>query len=183
MGVVNESAARCVVEVIPRVMRTLAQEFRSTGYPPAPVHCVLLVSLAEGPHNLTELAEKLAVSLPTMSNSINTLVERGWVSRSRAAEDRRMVVVELTPEGQAILDKTTCSVAGRVGELLASLSPEECEMLLSGLEILDGCFSRTAECSQLPARQAGRCGQNQNRAVAQGDLCPPTIDETVERGS
>ncbi len=180
MATGRESAARCVVEVIPRVMRTLALEFRSTGYLPTPVHCVLLVSLAEGPHNLTELAEKLAVSLPTMSNSINTLVERGWVSRSRAAEDRRMVVVELTPDGQAILDKTTYSVAGRVGELLGSLSPDECELLLSGLEILDGCFSRTAECSQRPARPADPGEQDQNGPVGQGDLCPPTRNEKVE---
>lgn len=180
MATGRESAARCVVEVIPRVMRTLALEFRNTGCLPTPVHCVLLVSLAEGPHNLTELAEKLAVSLPTMSNSINTLVERGWVSRSRAAEDRRMVVVELTPDGQTILDKTTYSVAGRVGELLASLSPEECELLLSGLEILDGCFSRTAECSPRPARQAGHGEQGQNGSVGQGDLYPPTTDEIVE---
>jgi DNA-binding MarR family transcriptional regulator len=152
----RESAARCVVEVIPRVMRTLAQEFRSTGYLPAPVHCGLLVSLAERPYNLTELAEKHAVSLPTMSNSINALVERGWVSRSRDTEDRRMVVVELTPNGRAILDKTTYSVAGRVGRLLASLSPEECELLLSGLEILDECFSRTGECSPRLARPGSR---------------------------
>lgn len=161
----RESAARCVVEVIPRVMRTLAQEFRSTGYLPAPVHCGLLVSLAERPYNLTELAEKHAVSLPTMSNSINTLVERGWVSRSRDTEDRRMVVVELTPDGQAVLDETTCSVAGRVGELLASLSPDQCELLVSGLEILDGCFSRTAECSPRLRRPAGCGEQDQNRSA------------------
>jgi DNA-binding MarR family transcriptional regulator len=180
MATGRESAARCVVDVIPRVMRTLAQEFRSTGYLPTPVHCVLLVCLAEGPHNLTELAEKLAVSLPTMSNSINTLVERGLVSRSRAAEDRRMVVVEMTPEGQAILDKTTCSVAGRVGEFLASLSPGECELLLSGLEILDACFSRPGECPPRPVGRAGGGEQDQNEPAGQGEQSPPTTNQIVE---
>jgi DNA-binding MarR family transcriptional regulator len=152
MAIDTETAARRVVEVIPRVMRTLAMEFRNTGYLPAPVHCGLLVALEERPYNLTELAEKHAVSLPTMSSSINTLVERGWVSRSRDAEDRRMVVVELTPEGQAVLDKTTGAVAGRVTELLDSLSPEQCELLLSGLEILDECFTRSV--SAEPASSA-----------------------------
>jgi DNA-binding MarR family transcriptional regulator len=145
MAIDTETAARRVVEVIPRVMRTLAMEFRNTGYLPAPVHCGLLVALEERPHNLTELAEKHAVSLPTMSNSINTLVERGWVTRSRDADDRRMVVVELTPEGQAVLDKTTCAMARSVAELLASLSPDQCELLLSGLEILDECFARSVD--------------------------------------
>jgi DNA-binding MarR family transcriptional regulator len=143
MAIDTETAARRVVEVIPRVMRTLALEFRTTGHLPAPVHCGLLVALEERPHNLTELAERHAVSLPTMSNSINTLVERGWVTRSRDAEDRRMVVVELTPDGQAVLDQTTHAVTGSVAELLASLSPDECESLLSGLKVLDECFARS----------------------------------------
>jgi DNA-binding MarR family transcriptional regulator len=149
MAIDTETAARRVVEVIPRVMRTLALEFRTTGHLPAPVHCGLLVALEERPHNLTELAERHAVSLPTMSNSINTLVERGWVSRSRDAEDRRMVVVELTPDGQAVLDQTTHAVTGSVAELLGSLSPEQCELLLSGLELLDECFARSVSCERV----------------------------------
>ena len=47
MAIDTETAARRVVEVIPRVMRTLALEFRTTGHLPAPVHCGLLVALAE----------------------------------------------------------------------------------------------------------------------------------------
>lgn len=135
-------AARQVVEVIPLVMRTLALEMRSTGYLPAPVHCPLMVILTEGPHNLSELAEIQAVSLPTMSNSISALVERGWVTRVRAPYDRRMVLVELTPAGRAVLQDVKRSVEGRVGRLLASLSPAECDQLLTGLQVLRGCFAR-----------------------------------------
>jgi DNA-binding MarR family transcriptional regulator len=140
MATDTDTAARRVMEVIPLVMRTLALEMRSTGSLLAPVHCGLLIALAEGPHNLTELAEKQAVSLPTMSSSISTLEERGWVRRARDAHDRRVVYVELTPAGRVVLEKLTCSVAGRVGELLASLSATEREQLLVGLSILRGCF-------------------------------------------
>jgi DNA-binding MarR family transcriptional regulator len=131
------------MEVIPQVMRTLALEMRSTGLHLAPVHCGLLVALAEGPHNLTELAERHAVSLPTMSSSISTLEERGLVTRARDADDRRVVFVELTPDGRAVLEKFMCSVVGQVGELLAPLSNTEREQLLVGLSILSGCFARS----------------------------------------
>ncbi len=141
-------AARQVVEVIPLVMRTLALEMRSTGYLLAPVHCPLMVMLAEGSHNLSELAETQAVSLPTMSNSISALVERGWVTRVRAPHDRRMVLVELTPAGRTVLEEVKRSVEGRVGRLLASLSPAECDQLLTGLEVLCGCFTRPADGAQ-----------------------------------
>ncbi len=143
MGTSTEAAARRVVEIIPLVMRTLASEIRNTGYLPAPVHCGLLVALAERSHNLTELAERHAVSLPTMSSSINTLVEQGWVTRRRAGQDRRMVIVELTPAGHAVLDELTSSVSSRVAGLLSSLSPDECDQLVESLELLRTCFART----------------------------------------
>jgi predicted glycosyltransferase len=68
--------ARRIMEVVPMVMRTLALEMRCVGPLGVPAHGRLLVILAEGPHNLSELAEKQAASLPTMSNSSSTLVER-----------------------------------------------------------------------------------------------------------
>jgi DNA-binding MarR family transcriptional regulator len=141
----TEVAARRVVEVIPLVMRILALEMRSTGYVPAPVHCRLMVILAERPHNLSELAEKQAVSLPTTSNSISTLVERGWVTRTRAHHDRRVVMVELTPSGRAVLEDMMRSVEARVAQLTAALSPEECDQLSAGLDVLRGCFARACD--------------------------------------
>jgi DNA-binding MarR family transcriptional regulator len=141
----TEVAARRVVEVIPLVMRRLALEMRSTGYVPAPVHCRLMVVLAERPHNLSELAEKQAVSLPTMSNSISTLVERGWVTRKRAPHDRRMVMVELTPAGRTVLEDMMRSVEARVAQLTAALSAEECDQLSAGLDVLRGCFARKCD--------------------------------------
>jgi DNA-binding MarR family transcriptional regulator len=145
-----ETAARQVLEVIPLVMRTLALELRRTRYTLAPVHFRLLVILAERPHNLTELAEKQAVSLPTMSNSVTTLVERGWVKRVRPAHDRRMVLVELTPAGRGVLNEILRPVEAQVTQLLASLSPAECDQLMAGCAILRGAFARAAEDTQSP---------------------------------
>ena len=135
-------AAREIMEVVPMVMRTLALEMRSVGHLPEPAHLRLLVLLAECPHNLSELAEKQAVSLPTMSNSISTLVERGWVARSRSLHDRRKVQVELMSAGREILDQMRVAVEGRMVRRLSCLSPAECEHLVQGLEMLRGCFVR-----------------------------------------
>jgi DNA-binding MarR family transcriptional regulator len=149
MGTSSETTARRITEIIPLVMRTLALEIRSTGYLPAPVHCGLLVALSKHPHNLTELAETHAVSLPTMSSTISTLEERGWVTRTRTADDRRVVLVELTAEGEAILEDLTSSVADRVSELLAGLSPAQCEQIVESLELLRVCFARTPSCERV----------------------------------
>lgn len=146
----TQLVARQVVEVIPQVMRTLALEIRSTGHLPLPAHCPLLVILAERPHNLSELAEKHAVSLPTMSNSISRLVERGLVTRVRAPHDRRVVRVELTTAGKAALELMRRSVEERLARSLVNLSPEQCDEVLAGLEALAACFGPVAETRQGP---------------------------------
>ena len=87
-------------EIIPLVMRTVAAELRAAGELPAPAHFGLLSILSEQPRTLTELAALQGVSLPTMSNSISAMVERGWVRRTAPDEDRRVVIIEVTATGQ-----------------------------------------------------------------------------------
>lgn len=97
--------------------------------------------LAKGPHNLSELASKHAVSLPTMSNSITALVERGWVTRERAADNRRMVLVKLTPTGEQVLCKIQEKAQARRADIISSLSPAECDQILAGLATLRSTFA------------------------------------------
>ncbi len=143
-------AAREITEVVPLVMRTLALEMRSMGHLPEPTHLRLLLLLAERPHCLSELAEKQAVSLPTMSNSISTLVERGLVTRSRTSHDRRKVLVELMPAGRQMLEEMRVALERRLARRLTCLSPADCERVVQGLEMLRGCFARIPGSEQPP---------------------------------
>ena len=145
MSTSTQIVVRQVLEIIPLVMRTLASELRHTRHTLSHGHFRLLYILTQGPHNLSKLAERQAVSLPTMSNSITTLVDRGWVRRARAPDDRRMVFVELTPAGQVVLDDIRHQVEARVTEMLAPLSPTECERLSAGLETLRSAFTKATE--------------------------------------
>jgi hypothetical protein len=84
--------AREILEIIPLVMRTVAAELRAAGEMPAPAHFGLLSILSIRPRMLSDLASLQGVSLPTMSNSISAMVERGWVKREapgRSAPGRR----------------------------------------------------------------------------------------------
>ena len=87
--------ARDILEIIPLVMRTVAAELRAAGEMPAPAHFGLLSILSVRPRMLSDLASLQGVSLPTMSNSISAMVERGWVRRESArrrsarGDDRR----------------------------------------------------------------------------------------------
>src|SRR5258708_5717963 len=99
-------SARDILEIIPQVMRTVAAELRAAGELPAPGHFGLLSVLSERPRMLTDLASLHGVSLPTMSNSVSAMVERGWVRRTAPPErDRRIAIIEVTSTGRAALER------------------------------------------------------------------------------
>jgi DNA-binding MarR family transcriptional regulator len=57
-----------------------------------------------GQRRMGELAEDLGVKLPTATGIVDRLVERGLVQRSASDEDRRVVWVRPTAEGEAIAE-------------------------------------------------------------------------------
>src|SRR5262249_56758095 len=103
---------RTLPEIMPLVMRTVAAELRAAGELPTPAHFPLLHVLSERPRTLSELAALRGVSLPSMSNSVATLVGRGWIRRAEPGRDRRVLMLEVTAGGRAALHRAT-RAAGR----------------------------------------------------------------------
>jgi DNA-binding MarR family transcriptional regulator len=135
-------AAREFLQIIPLVMHSLGSDMRQSTQLPVPGHFNLLFMLAEGPHNLRELAEKHSVSAPTMSSTISTLVERGWVERAQSEADRRQICISLTPAGHDLLATVQTFAENRISEILAPLSEEEMAQLIAGLTVLRTAFTR-----------------------------------------
>jgi len=134
--------AREILTVVPLVMRAVAAELRASGELPAPAHFGLLSMLSAQPHarTLTELAAFQGVSLPTMSNSISALVDRGWVQRTGAGGDRRQVVIEVTPTGRAALDRVSACAERHLAEVLAPLDARSRRRVHTGLGLLRQVF-------------------------------------------
>jgi DNA-binding MarR family transcriptional regulator len=129
--------AHKIVKIIPRLMRNLGMDLKSTGLNLAPSHFRLLAMIGHRAWNLSELAEQQGVSQATMSNSVATLVEKGWVQRELESHDRRMVRVEITSHGLSLIRDVHQRLEERVARLLSTLGGEDLEKLQAGLEILD----------------------------------------------
>ena len=141
--------AREILQIIPLVMRTVAAELRSAGELPAPAHFGLLSVLSERPRMLTDLASLQGVSLPTMSNSISAMVERGWVRRAAPEKDRRVVMIEVTTTGRAALERVAKCAETHLADVLAPLDLPARRRLQGGLGILRKVFASTAAASML----------------------------------
>ena len=133
-------SAREILEIVPLVMRTVAAELRAAGELPAPAHFGLLSVLSVRPRMLTDLASLQGVSLPTMSSSIGAMVERGWVKRTAPDGDRRVVIVEVTSNGRAALERVSRAAETHLAEMLAPLDLPARRRLLGGLGVLRRVF-------------------------------------------
>lgn len=64
---------------------------------------MLLLVCEQADLSVRELAEQLAVGKPAVSRGIAALVERGLVSSRPNKDDKRLVVVQATPQGRATM--------------------------------------------------------------------------------
>jgi DNA-binding MarR family transcriptional regulator len=133
-------AARDILKIVPLVMRAVAAELRAAGELLAPAHFGLLSLLSAQPRTLTELAGLQGVSLPTMSNSISAMVQRGWVRRSEPMTDRRMVLIKVTPTGKGALERVGRVAERHIADLLEPLDAASRHRLQAGLALLRQVF-------------------------------------------
>jgi cytochrome b561 len=84
----------------------------------------VLLRLREANETLTAgaLADMLDLSPSAMTNRLDRLEEDGLVSRARDTEDRRSVLVSLTPRGEEVVGQAVERQAKEESSLLAVLS-------------------------------------------------------------
>ncbi|GEL98069.1 MarR family winged helix-turn-helix transcriptional regulator [Cellulomonas terrae] len=83
-----------------------------------------------------ELAARLGLEKSTVSRLAAGMVDRGWLSRERDPDDRRLYRLQLTAAGQDVADRVGTELSEHHGRLLARLSPDERHALGVGLGAL-----------------------------------------------
>jgi MarR family transcriptional regulator, 2-MHQ and catechol-resistance regulon repressor len=94
-----------------------------------PQLAVLEALLHVGPMSQSELGRKLLRSNPNMTALLDNLERGKWIQRERSSEDRRVVVVSLTPEGRRVIERVFPAHAAHVTALMGALTAEEQETL------------------------------------------------------
>jgi DNA-binding MarR family transcriptional regulator len=90
----------------------------------------------DGPYRLTDLAAAEGLSQPGMTQLVTRLEGDGLVRRSPAPGDRRVVLVEATDAGAALVDRRRRQRAAQLGRLLDGLTPAERGAVQAALPVL-----------------------------------------------
>ncbi|MGH7486831.1 MAG: MarR family winged helix-turn-helix transcriptional regulator [bacterium] len=78
-----------------------------------------------GPLTSGALAKAMALSPPTITGILDRLELRGLLNRERRPEDKRRVLVTLTPAGRTLANAAPSSLEKQLGHALAGLSRSE----------------------------------------------------------
>ena len=93
----------------------------------------LFLITSKGSTNFRKLAEALGVTPANVTRIVYRLVEQGLVSRTEDPKDRRVMILQATDEGRAIIANLRESGINRMTQILMFLSLEELGALAQGL--------------------------------------------------
>lgn len=119
-----------------RINRLQDQVLASLDVPLTSRQYRVLARVEQGFTSPTKLARLARRSLPTLSETIEGLVKRDLIERTPSAEDRRAVVLALTPKGEKALSDAEVHMEELANDLISALTAEEADELAAHLEVL-----------------------------------------------
>lgn len=100
----------------------------------APQLVCLLAAVAKGPMSTTALSREVHLSASTVVGILDRLEEKGWITRVRAQEDRRVVMVAATEQGIALARSAPSPLQRRLADALNALPELERATIALSLE-------------------------------------------------
>lgn len=97
-------------------------------------------AIGSGIQTMTDVADKLGITVGTLTTAINRLVNKGYVERNRSEEDRRVVEIGLSKKGRLAFKIHEAFHREMVKNMIEGLSIEDNEVLIQSLSNLNTFF-------------------------------------------
>ncbi len=99
--------------------------------------------VSENEKTISDIAEDLDITLPSVTTAINKLVHRGFVEKEKGQRDGRKVFVKLTKKGEQIDKLHKYFHEKMVRSVTKELTEDEKSAMLHGIEKLNTFFSKS----------------------------------------
>lgn len=98
-----------------------------------------------GRRKTSEISELLGISLPAVSEILNSMENENLIIRTHDENDRRIVAIELSQEGKALVNSLEKHNQGLIEEALNSMPVENFEIAVDFLGKLTGILHNSVE--------------------------------------
>lgn len=138
-AIVNE----LLVDIFNRILAIEGESLKQKGVKlsMSEIHVLEAVTKAEEP-TMTNIAKRLGITVGSLTVSVNTLYQKGFLSRERDQEDRRKVVIGLLPKAEEVLEIHNDFHNDMINSIFKDLKIEEDEILISSLNKLSSYFKQ-----------------------------------------
>jgi DNA-binding MarR family transcriptional regulator len=131
----------------------VAENARSHGLSHAALNALAVIEGNGAPLATGEISTRMHITTGTMTTVLDTLERNGYIHRLADPDDRRRVLVDITPAAQAVLDQMLPEVQQRAKVVMGVLDDDTLHTLLDTLATLDGAIDAAPENLPSPARR------------------------------
>ena len=117
----------------------------NTGFAKLTIHQLQYIDAigALGQPTITQVAEKLHITKPSVTNGVNKLIRLGYVTKNQSSQDKRVYHVSLTAEAAQIVDAKYRALKDYGEFIRSALSAEEARQFELTLAKLVHLFERS----------------------------------------
>jgi len=126
-------------ETVPPVWNTVRSHIRATATAKFDITVEqfhVLRYVRRGKESMSELATAKNISRPAISQAVDILVNKGFLTRVQSTKDRRYVDLALTDAGNNLLDTVFSETRGWMKERMSKLTADELETICQSMEAL-----------------------------------------------
>ena len=105
------------------------------------IHVIRAIGINEK-KNMSMIAKELAITIGTLTISINSLVRKGYVIKERSEKDKRVVFVNLSSTGIAAFSRNEELYDQMVNSMLEDLEDNEMDILMRSLLKVNRCIKQ-----------------------------------------
>ena len=133
-----DECAREVMDTVPIVMRVIRRELRKHGARElsVPQYRTLNFLSSHRGASLSEVADHIGLTLPSMSTLIDGLVTRNFAARRTNPDDRRRMTLELTDRGVTTLRTSRNATQEYLSQMFGSVSSEDRSRITKSMRTL-----------------------------------------------
>lgn len=132
-----------LVEIFNRILAIEGQNLKDKGIKlsMSEVHVLEAIELSEEP-TMSNVAKRLGITIGSLTTAINTLYQKGYVSRERDPEDRRKVVVGLLPKAEEVLKEHDAFHEEMIDSVFEDMEIAKDQLLIESLDKLSSYFKK-----------------------------------------
>jgi DNA-binding MarR family transcriptional regulator len=165
----HSAACLRLMRLFPRVMRGIRryqdQAVPQTGVPLSPRHVAALEHLRDSQLSVGTLADRLDVTVSTVSGVLADLDQAGLVERSADQADRRRTIVTIRPDARLAVEEWLDGASAPLARVLDRLDTDERAAFIKAMDMLEAEFrtTNTDGAPSAPSAPADRPGPANSR--------------------